>query len=396
MNFVWNDGGRSASGFVGTTGDCVTRAIAVATGRSYREVYDELGQRALKSPRNGVPVDVAEAYLADRSWQSKVVERDMRFVPQLLPRGVVIVHLTDARGRQGHICVVIDHVIHDTWDATEDGCYFVRQYWESPQGQIDDKALRAGSQPKMSAQQELTQREFDKIMRRLRALDNTAQNTGSTEGEKRNALRMMQSLMLTHNLTREDIVDEDNVESVHFARIACPLNGNRAHTWEKLLAFYLTQEIFPHVQWYMAAKGHRTLFWFYGPLTDVENTILLFRELLLTIASAAKLQYGSYVRGSGASYAEGYVQGLPCASEGESETPESASVASQKTLIQARTIAVHGAAKEWLATECNTRLTSSSGRGRHQHDEHAAKRGKKHGAKHQIQAGQRRKGLPQK
>lgn len=393
MDFVWNDGGRSACGFVGTTGDCVTRAIAVATGRNYRDVYDELGKRSLKSPRNGVPVDVANAYLDARDWQSKSVTKDMRFVPQLLPKGVVIAYLTDTRGKQGHICTVIDHVIHDTWNATEDGCYYIRQYWTAPQGTFEEQALRAGPKRQVSAQQDLTQREFDKIMRRLRALDNTAQNTGSTEGEKRNALRMMQSLMLTHNLSREDIVDEDNVESVHFARMACPLNGKRAYTWEKMLAFYLTQEIFPHVQWYMSTKGHRTLFWFYGPLSDVENIIALFRELLLTIASAAKLQYGSYVRGSGASYAEGYVSGLPTNAETEEATPNE-SVVSNRALIHARTLAVHGAAKEWLANECNTRLTSGSGRGRHQHDEHAAQRGKKHGAKHQIQGGQRRKGLP--
>ena len=393
MDFVWNDGGRSACGFVGTTGDCVARAIAVATGRHYRDVYDELGKRSLKSPRNGVPVDVANAYLDARDWQSKSVTKDMRFVPQLLPKGVVIAYLTDTRGKQGHICTVIDHVIHDTWNATEDGCYYIRQYWTAPQGTVEEQALRAGPKRQVSAQQDLTQREFDKIMRRLRAFDNTAQNTGSTEGEKRNALRMMQSLMLTHNLSREDIVDEDNVESIHFARMACPLNGKRAYTWEKMLAFYLTQEIFPHVQWYMSTKGHRTLFWFYGPLSDVENIIALFRELLLTIASAAKLQYGSYVRGSGASYAEGYVSGLPTNAEAE-EATSNESVVSNRALIHARTLAVHGAAKEWLANECNTRLTSGSGRGRHQHDENAAQRGKKHGAKHQIQGGQRRKGVP--
>lgn len=32
MTFVYDDGGRSAAGFKGKTGDCVTRAIAIATG----------------------------------------------------------------------------------------------------------------------------------------------------------------------------------------------------------------------------------------------------------------------------------------------------------------------------------------------------------------------------
>ena len=31
-NWLYNDGGRTAAGFKGETGDCVTRAIAIATG----------------------------------------------------------------------------------------------------------------------------------------------------------------------------------------------------------------------------------------------------------------------------------------------------------------------------------------------------------------------------
>ncbi len=42
MRYRFDDGGRTAAGFQGQTGDCVTRAIAIATGKPYREVYDEL------------------------------------------------------------------------------------------------------------------------------------------------------------------------------------------------------------------------------------------------------------------------------------------------------------------------------------------------------------------
>ena len=40
MQFQYNDGGRAKAGFKGTTGDCVCRAIAIATERPYREIYD--------------------------------------------------------------------------------------------------------------------------------------------------------------------------------------------------------------------------------------------------------------------------------------------------------------------------------------------------------------------
>lgn len=36
MQFQYNDGGRAEAGFKGTTGDCVCRAIAIATERPYR------------------------------------------------------------------------------------------------------------------------------------------------------------------------------------------------------------------------------------------------------------------------------------------------------------------------------------------------------------------------
>ena len=51
MEFIYDDGGRAAAGFKGKTGDCVTRAIAIATGRPYREVYDRLNEIAQEHER---------------------------------------------------------------------------------------------------------------------------------------------------------------------------------------------------------------------------------------------------------------------------------------------------------------------------------------------------------
>ncbi len=43
IDYKYNDGGRSKY-FKGTGGDCVTRAIAIATGKDYKEVYDILAK----------------------------------------------------------------------------------------------------------------------------------------------------------------------------------------------------------------------------------------------------------------------------------------------------------------------------------------------------------------
>ena len=42
MKFNYNDGGREVAGYKGKTGDCVVRAIAIATDKSCQEVYDTL------------------------------------------------------------------------------------------------------------------------------------------------------------------------------------------------------------------------------------------------------------------------------------------------------------------------------------------------------------------
>ena len=41
-NYKYNDGGRADAGYKGKAGDCVVRAIAIATGLPYQEVYDGL------------------------------------------------------------------------------------------------------------------------------------------------------------------------------------------------------------------------------------------------------------------------------------------------------------------------------------------------------------------
>ena len=124
------------------------------------------------------------------------------------------------------------------------------------------------------------------------------------------------------------------------------------------------------------------MFWFYGPRVDVQNAIALFRELLLTIATSAQIQFGGHSRGSGASYAEGYVQGLPRSSGETAEFPEQ--LVSERSLIHLRTLTLHAAAKRWLDFECNIQLATSHGSGRYQLDETASHRGRLHGSKHEI------------
>jgi hypothetical protein len=76
-HFVY-DGGRGAVGFKGRTGDCVCRAIAIAIGKPYQEVYEALNalgsrervgrrKRSKSSPRTGVYKVTKRRYLGRRS-----------------------------------------------------------------------------------------------------------------------------------------------------------------------------------------------------------------------------------------------------------------------------------------------------------------------------------------
>lgn len=126
MQFVFNDGGRAAAGFKGSADDCVVRSIAIALELPYREVYDAINvlakderigkrQRHRSSSRTGVYRKTYQKFLADHGWEfvacmgigtgCKVHLHDGE-----LPPGRLIVALSR------HITVVIDGVIHDTYD----------------------------------------------------------------------------------------------------------------------------------------------------------------------------------------------------------------------------------------------------------------------------------------
>ena len=135
----------------------------------------------------------------------------------------------------------------------------------------------------------------------------------------------MEAWMHKHKLNLDELVDDADSRAMGMPRHACPLNGTTASQWELTLARYLTEEVLPTVQYYTSRVSYRTLVWFYGPVDDVQQTLGLYQEMLLTIAAAAHVNYGSHTRGSGASYAEGYVRGLP--RRGQPATPQDVSPA---------------------------------------------------------------------
>jgi hypothetical protein len=138
MEFKYNDGGRADSGYKPNARDCVTRAISIVSGKSYKEVYDALnllakkerprGNKKRSSSRNGVHKRTYNKYMESIGfkWVScmKIGQGcKIHLVQDELPKGRIVVRLSK------HLTSVIDGVIHDTYDPSRDGTRCVYGYW---------------------------------------------------------------------------------------------------------------------------------------------------------------------------------------------------------------------------------------------------------------------------
>lgn len=139
MRWLYDDGGRADAGFVGSTGDCVTRAIAIATRTPYREVYDAINavakderpsktRRGKSSARTGVHRVTYEPYLLGLGWA---------WTPTMTFGQGCRVHLREGELPSGrlvvavskHLCAVVDGVIYDIHDPSRGGTRCVYGYY---------------------------------------------------------------------------------------------------------------------------------------------------------------------------------------------------------------------------------------------------------------------------
>ena len=142
MDFVFHDGGRATAGYKGKTGDCVTRSIAIATGKTYQQVYDALNQfaeterigkrkRKRSNSRTGVFRKTYQSYLESLGWQwtstlSIGSGCQVHLRASELPPGPLIVKVSR------HLTAVIDGVLYDTYDCSRAGTRCVYGYFSQP------------------------------------------------------------------------------------------------------------------------------------------------------------------------------------------------------------------------------------------------------------------------
>lgn len=129
MNWQYNDGGRAAAGYRGTCGDCVARAVAIASGLPYAQVYAALAD-GTGSERKSKGATARNGIHTSRDWfKSYMRSIGFRWVATMgigtgctvhlnaneLPPGRLVVSVSK------HYTAVIDGVIHDTHNPSERG-----------------------------------------------------------------------------------------------------------------------------------------------------------------------------------------------------------------------------------------------------------------------------------
>lgn len=106
-------------------GDCVYRAIAIATGKDWLTVYDELtalGRELLAPPNDKLTYATYLDRIADRIKVTGFTKR---------PTGKSIARMDDSKTyvarMANHLACIQGGKIRDTWNSGEKACYIV---WE--------------------------------------------------------------------------------------------------------------------------------------------------------------------------------------------------------------------------------------------------------------------------
>jgi len=139
VDFAYNDGGRQAAGYKGKTGDCVVRAVAIATGKPYQEVYNNLNilgemeritrrHRHRSNARTGIGRKTLTKYMLSLGWKwtsTMFIGSGCRvhLRKEELPTGRLVVRVSK------HVVAVIDGVIQDTYNCSRNGTRCVYGYY---------------------------------------------------------------------------------------------------------------------------------------------------------------------------------------------------------------------------------------------------------------------------
>ena len=138
MEYIYNDGGRAGAGYKGDAGDCAVRAIAIASGKPYQEIYDAInllaksehrGKRkhGISNARTGVYSQTIRKYLSSIGFEwtpTMAIGQGCKVHLRAseLPAGRLVVNVSK------HYTAVVDGVIYDTHNPARGGTRCVYGY----------------------------------------------------------------------------------------------------------------------------------------------------------------------------------------------------------------------------------------------------------------------------
>jgi hypothetical protein len=257
-----------------------------------------------------------------------------------------------------------------------------------------------------------------KVKATIRHLLNLANDEAAAEGEIANAMRFATRLMEQHQLRDEDISEVDekllDLERAEMGWQSQHTGSSRMSEWEGDAAMF-TCRLVGGVQCYAESPSivrvngilklddegkplRRAGICFYGIAEDVEIARQVFAELIVTIASMARLKWGGVYRGDGREYCEGFVSGLNSQLSDSRNQARIAANSDSRALVAIQSRSEIVARKKdlgtkWLRNECGVHLRSAGrGYGGSTHYNASARAdGRADGARHQPNAERRRK-----
>ena len=128
-DFCFTSAGREIHFTKLFTGDCVTRAISVATGEMYWKIWQDLTFEKSKIGKHNadhaVPVIISNNYLTEKGWTVHTPNKNepIYFTTAAFPSGIVIIEI------KKHMTTMIDGVLYDTFYSVGKDRKKVLRYW---------------------------------------------------------------------------------------------------------------------------------------------------------------------------------------------------------------------------------------------------------------------------
>lgn len=223
--------------------------------------------------------------------------------------------------------------------------------------------------------------QIDNIKAKVGKMLLLAGDQSASQGEIDNALTMATSMMAKYNLTREDIDNskENPIEAVQYGKRTAFSLCKKTFYWESQLVMFIarfigTVDVYRSNEFVLNRKrgmavidekGNPVMsksFVFYGCDDDCEIAVELFDELKIAIQMAAIIRFGSWAKGDGGAYCEGFVSGLR-----ETNTKEVLKLKEDSTTYglilksESNQLAILKQAKKWLEKEQNVKLSKGQG-----------------------------------